>query len=98
MKRNDKMQTVITIQEDNHGLIGIAKDYSSAIDFLVNKNYWLNEKFEVWVDNEDYLTQSIKDKLGENWKEIVSTWTIEQFNNFFEGSFYLIVEEVYGAE
>ena len=91
------MQTVVAIKEDNHGLIGIAKDYPSAINFLVNEN-WLDGKFEVWVDNEDYLTQSIKDKLGENWKEIVSTWSIEQFNIFFEGSFYLTVEEVYKAE
>ena len=91
------MQTVVAIKEDNHGLIGIAKDYPSAINFLINEN-WLDEKFEVWVDNEDYLTQSIKDKLGENWKEIVSTWSIEQFNIFFEGSFYLTVEEVYKAE
>lgn len=90
------MQTVVTIQEDNHGLIGIAKDYLSAIDFLVNEN-WLDEKFEVWVDNEDYLTQSIKDKLGKNWKEIISTWNTEQFNNYFEGNFYLVIEEVYGT-
>ena len=90
------MQTVVTIQEDNHGLIGIAKDYPSAIDFLINEN-WLDKKFEVWVDNEDYLTQSIKDKLGENWKEIISTWDTEQFNNYFDGNFYLAIEEVYGT-
>ena len=50
------------------------------------------------LDNEDYLTQSIKDKLGENWKEIISTWDTEQFGNFFDGSFYLNIEEVYGAD
>ena len=26
------MKTVICIHEDNHGLIGVAKDYKSAID------------------------------------------------------------------
>ncbi len=90
------MQMVYLIEEENHGMIGVAKNYSSAIDFLVDSD-WLDEKFEVWVDNEDYLTQSIKDKLGENWKEIISTWDTEQFNNFFEGSFYLVIEEVYGT-
>ena len=99
MKRNDKMQTVIIIEEDNHGFIGITKDYLSAIDFLINEN-WLDEKFEVWADesDENFTVQSIKDNLGENWKEIMSTWNIEKFNNFFEGSFYLTVEEVYKAE
>ena len=90
---------VIIIQEDNHGLIGIAKNYISAIDFLVNEN-WIDENYEVWVDelDEDYIKQSIKDNLGENWKEIVSTWNTEKFNNFFDGSFYLTIEDVYGAE
>ena len=90
------MQTVILIEEDNHGLIGVAKDYSSAIDFLVNEN-WLDENFEVRVDNEDYLIQTIKDKLGENWKEVVLSWDTVQFSNFFDGSFYLTTEAVYGT-
>lgn len=90
------MQTVVLIEEENHGMIGVAKDYPSAIDFLVNQG-WLDESFEVWVDNEDYLTQTIKDKLGENWKEIILSWDTEQFGNFFDGSFYLNIEEVYGA-
>jgi hypothetical protein len=91
------MQYVITVQEDNHGLIGIAKDYPSAIDFLVNEN-WLDGKFEVWVDNEISLTQTLEDHLGELWYVAIrDEWNIEQFNNFFEGNFYLIIEEVYGT-
>ena len=91
------MQTVVLIEEDNHGLIGVAKDYPSAIVFLVNEN-WLDGKFEVWVDNEDYLTQTIKEDLGEEWKEVVLSWDIETFSNYFEGYFYLTIEEVYGAD
>lgn len=91
------MQDIILIEEDNHGIIGVAKNYSSAIDFLIDTD-WLDENFEVWVDNEDYLTQSIKEKLGEEWVAIIrDDWDIEQFNNFFEGSFYLTVEELYGT-
>mgnify|MGYP006334096651 CR=1 FL=1 len=48
------MQTVITIKECYHGLIGIAKDYLSAIDFLVNKN-WLDGKFKIWVNELDEI-------------------------------------------
>ena len=35
------MKTVICIHEDNHGLIGVAKDYKSAIDFLIREE-WLD--------------------------------------------------------
>lgn len=91
------MKTVIVIEKDNHGLIGVAKDYPSVIDFLVNKN-WLDGNFEVLVDNEDYLMQSIKDRFGENWKEIISTWDIKTFNNYFASCFYLSVVKVYGAD
>ena len=39
------MKKVICIHEDNHGLIGIAKDYKSAIDFLVREE-WLTDEIE----------------------------------------------------
>ena len=45
------MRYVYLIEEENHGMIGVAKDYSSAIDFLVDSD-WLDGKFEVWADNE----------------------------------------------
>lgn len=88
------MQYVITIQEDNHGLIGIAKDYPSAIDFLVNEN-WLDGNYELYKDDGTYKT--VKEDLGEEWKEIILSWDTETFNNYFEGCFYLIIETVYGT-
>ena len=92
------MQTVVLIEEENHGMIGVAKDYPSAIDFLVNQG-WLDESFEVWVDNEIGLTQTIEDHLGELWQIIVrDEWNTEEFNNFFDGNFYLTIEDVYGTE
>ena len=94
------MKTVIIIEEDSHGLIGIAKDYSSAIDLLVNEK-WLNEDYEIWVDDSSIsaLTQTIKDHLGELWYVAIrDEWDIGQFNDFFDGSFYLAIEEIYGAE
>ena len=91
------MQYVITIQENNHGLIGIAKDYPSAIDFLVNED-WLDGNFEVWVDNKINLIQTLEDHLGELWYVAIrDEWNTEQFNIFFEGSFCLTIEKVYGT-
>lgn len=90
------MRTVILIEEDNHGIIGVAKDYPSAIDFLVNEG-WLDESFEVWAD--DYgNTKPITEDLGSTWKKQLPHWELEYFNNYFEGSFYLNIEEVYGAD
>lgn len=92
------MQTVVLIEEDNHGQIGVAKDYLSAIDFLI-KEGWLDESYEVWVDNEISLTFTIVEHLGEDWQIIIrDEWDTENFNNFFDGSFYLTIENVYGTE
>ena len=88
---------VITIEEDNHGLIGIAKDYKSAVQFLVDSD-WLDDRFEVFVDTEEYLTQSIQEHLGENWLAVVLGWNRTKFNEFFEGCFCLTVEKVYGVD
>lgn len=88
------MQIVITIQEDNHGLISIAKNYFSAIDFLTDSN-WLDENYELYEGDGTYKT--IKEDLGEEWKEKILSWDTETFNNYFEGCFYLTIEEVYGT-
>ena len=91
------MQNVILIEEENHGIIGVAKDYPSVVDFLVDRDQ-LDGKFEVWADNEISLTQTLEDHLGELWYVAIrDEWDTEQFNNFFEGSFYLTIEEVYGT-
>lgn len=89
------MQTVITIQEDIHGLIGIAKNYSSAIDFLIDSN-WLDGNFEFYDGN--YGTaKTIFEDLGKEWKSIILSWDTETFNNYFDCCFYLVIEEVYGT-
>ena len=42
----------IMISEEWHGTIGLAKDYQSALSFLINK-YYLNKETYVWDFNED---------------------------------------------
>ena len=89
------MQTVVLIEEENHGMIGVAKDYLSAIDFLIANN-WLDGNFEFYdVDYGD--TKTIVEDLREEWKEVILSWDTETFNNYFEGLFYLTIEEVYGT-
>lgn len=92
------MQMVITIEEDNHGLIGIAKNYSSAIDFLIDED-WLDGNYELYNANadDDSNVKTVKEDLGEEWKEVILSWDTETFNNYFDCCFYLVIEEVYGT-
>ena len=90
------MQTVVLIEEDNHGLIGVAETYADAIVFLI-KGKWLDENFQVWAD--DYgSTKPITEDLGSTWEKQLPHWELEYFNNYFEGSFYLRIENVFKAE
>ena len=83
---------VITIEEDNHGMIGIAKTYTDAVHFLVEDN-WLNELTELYLGDEVYKT--VIEDLGEEWLVIMLNWSMKKFNEYFEGYFYLNDVEVY---
>jgi hypothetical protein len=83
---------VITVAEDNHGQIGIAKTYEDAVHFLV-KNNWLDELTEIYVGDETYKT--VIEDLGEDWLAVMLDWSIEKFGEYFDGCFYLDSVEVY---
>lgn len=85
---------VITISEDNHGLIGIAKTYADAVCFLVEE-HWLSELTEV-IKSDETETTVIQD-LGEEWFAKMLEWSMEQFCDYFEGCFYLNSKSVYEA-
>ena len=86
--------TVIEIHEDNHGLIGIAKDYKSVLNSLLN-NHWIEDSTEIWAGDSYY--QRLDEKLGEDWFDKMCSWDIENFNDFWDGSFMLTETEVYGG-
>ena len=84
--------TVIEIREDVHGNIGYAKDYKSAIHFLIEKG-WLYDNFEYYDEEKGDI--ELYFCLGENWKEVLLDWNIEKFNNYFDYLLHLEEEEVY---
>ena len=87
----------IAINEENHGLVGIAKDYSSAIDFLI-ADEWLDGYFRVYPLGEDNpLYERIEDAYGENWAEKIKSFSEEEIDELFDGSFYFKQFEVFGA-
>ena len=83
---------VVTIEEDNHGMIGIAKTYADAIYFLVN-NGWLSASTEIYCDDE--IFKPVIEDLGEDWFAVMLDWSMEKFCEYFEGYFYLDSIEVY---
>ena len=85
--------TVIEIREDNHGNIGYAVDYKSAIHFLI-KEGWLYDNLE-YYDEEEGRDIELYFCLGENWQEVLLDWDINKFNDYFEGHLLLEEEEVY---
>ena len=85
---------VITIQEENHGYIGIAKTYADAVHFLV-KNDWLSELTEVYKEGDFEEVTTIAEDLGEDWFQKMLHWSMDEFAEYFDGCFYLNSEEVY---
>lgn len=85
---------VILIHEDNHGLLGVAKDYESAINYLL-QNQWLNTNIEIYVDDgDDFKAKSLKE-LNISIADI-RKMDIDNFNELFNGIFYLDVDNVWG--
>lgn len=89
-----KKETVILIIEEKHGIIGIAKSFSSAIDFLYDNN---------WMTPETELYNPFDDTAESDWvcfekynltKEDLKKCGLEIFNDLFDSVFYLEEREV----
>ena len=86
--------TVILVNEDNHGLLTVAKDYKSAVKFLIS-NRWIKESMEIWDEN-GISHSRLDELLGEDVLDIMTEkWDIDSFNTFWDGSFFLNEVEVY---
>lgn len=98
------MRTVIVIQDPNHTdapPIKIAKDYKSAMDFLLNER-WITDATEVAIttwEGEFLCWGRLNEIFGEDWFDLMrDKWDIDQFNAYWTG--YLILDEIvpYGEE
>lgn len=80
---------LVVIYEESHGTIGIARNANVAINWLID-NGWLDENYELYDDDkEDYVPLYQKyDILN------VRNWGMRQFNDVFEGRFYLAFQEL----
>ncbi len=88
--------TVISVYEDSHGFLCVAKDYQSAVKWLIGSN-WLDDTVDV-CDNDTDEWHSVKEMLGEDWADtIVEKWDVRNFNDFFDGCFRLEEIDVVGS-
>ena len=88
------MKTVMLVSEENHGLIGVARNYEDSVIFLIRTG-WLANDTEVYVENMDSC-KTVYDLLGEDWEEIIiNDWTLEKFTEFFDGVFYIEKKKIF---
>lgn len=90
-------EMVVLIYEDNHGLIGVANNYRNAIDFLIN-GHWIDDFVEAWDEKTDTWHRLVELE-GEDWADRMrDKWDIDDFNDFWEDSFTLVLTEVFGTD
>jgi hypothetical protein len=89
------MNKVYCVYEDSHGMIGVAKDFSSAVNGLIDEG-WLNGHTETF-DDEHECGFSVKYRLGENWVNEIKKMSIFDFNIFFEGVLWISDMEIWGT-
>ena len=85
---------VIVVNIEPDGFFCVAADVISAVDVLINEG-WLDENFVIGWNPITNTVNTIKNILGTNWIDIISEFSVELFNDFFEGAFFLEVQNVY---
>ena len=88
------MKTVYCVYKDSHGTVGLAINYQSAIDGLIEEE-WLTEHTALLDDNG--VPSTVKEILGEEWVSLIKQWDITTFNIFFDGCFWISSMEIWGS-
>lgn len=89
------MKKVYCVYESNYGMvIGLATDYLSAIDGLIDED-WLNGNTELVDEDGNFFT--IEGKIGEKWLDKIKKWDITTFNIFFKGYLWIGTMEIWGS-
>ena len=95
------MSVILIKSLGNDTPIQIAKDYKSAVDYLLNNN-WISDATEVAVTthNGDFLYWGeLKDVFGEGWFDMMrDNWDIDNFNDYWAGHVTLKEVNLYGEE
>ena len=88
------MKNVYCAHEDNHGMVGLATDYLSMIDGLVEDG-WLDGNTELVDEDGNFFT--VEGKMGEKWLDKIKKWDVTTFNIFFDGCLWIDTMEIWGS-
>lgn len=73
--------SVVLVYDEDVTLLGVAKNYKAAIDFLVNKGY-LSDSMQIYDQESNHYVR-IDEYYGENWLDVIrDEWDVENFNEF----------------
>lgn len=81
------MEHVIAVYEENHGLLGIAKDYKHAVDFLIEEDF-LDLDLEMTFCGPTFAERGIT-------IEKIKKMSLIEFNKLFDGFFHFSIEKVH---
>ena len=84
-----RIEKVIIISEESHGVIGVAVSLESAIRWLIQTD-WITA-YTVFCVDEKF--QTVEELFGERWRERL----VEQKEEFFDGGFYFYERDLIGA-
>lgn len=90
---------VFIIYEENHGLIGVcANRMNCVIDYLLLTD-WLSPDLVISYEEKEnkieYFTLGVLQMQNPNWEEYLKELSFDDFNEMFEGTFYLEESEVF---
>ena len=92
--------TVIIIEEESHGGIGVAKDMKSAFEYLIY-NRWITENTELFepTEGEEHgwfpISRAMTDLRRSLLDTLMFLWNCD--HAYFDGCFYFTEAEVYGT-
>lgn len=81
------MENVIAVFEENHGLLGIARDYEHAVDLLIDEGFDLD-----CLEWDDYGTSFLEHGIT---LEKIKKMSLEEFNTIFSGFYNFSLEKIY---
>ena len=93
------MKTVICIEEECHGLIGIVNEAKDIVPYLIDHG-WIDQEttIELLDNKKQWCNIPLKNLFGENWVKTFSIVPLDILSEIFNDSFDFLEKEVYCAE
>lgn len=85
--------TVIRINEECHGFIGVAANLESAQNYVIDS--WLNGGTYIPTGNKE---KPLEEAFGENWKEILKEMPFVVFEELMNDQFWFYEETLIGSD